>query len=240
MKRVAASRKPNSVPFAARRLAAAARRHDDHSSSPAIADGIKRPTRRLGRAVRRLAHAPPYLVLLRAGFCLPPVLPRARCALTAPFHPYPPRARSARRALAEAAAAGLRAEREGRYIFCATFLRVALTGRYPAHCPAEFGLSSRLRAFERSAGGTLTDGSLASEVRCGSTRRSSKRELRSSGSTATVPFACLPVRLLRDLVLLELLVEIAARRIDHLGGLGDVPAVLAELADQERPFGRSP
>jgi hypothetical protein len=32
-----------------------------------------------------------------------------------------------------------------RYIFCATFLQVALTGRYPAHCPAEFGLSSRLR-----------------------------------------------------------------------------------------------
>src|SRR5256885_14616232 len=37
---------------------------------------------------RRLALS--YLVLLRAGFCLPPVLPRARCALTAPFHPYPP------------------------------------------------------------------------------------------------------------------------------------------------------
>ena len=34
--------------------------------------------------------APPYLVLLRAGFGLPLVLPRARCALTAPFHPYPP------------------------------------------------------------------------------------------------------------------------------------------------------
>ena len=32
-----------------------------------------------------------------------------------------------------------------RYVFCATFLQVALTGRYPAHCPAEFGLSSRLR-----------------------------------------------------------------------------------------------
>src|SRR5499426_1632641 len=64
---------------------------------------------------------PPYLVLLRAGFCLPPVLPRARCALTAPFHPYPER---------------------GRYIFCATVLQVTLTGRYPAHCPAEFGLSS--------------------------------------------------------------------------------------------------
>ena len=29
----------------------------------------------------------PYLVLLRVGFALPPVLPPARCALTAPFHP---------------------------------------------------------------------------------------------------------------------------------------------------------
>src|SRR3954451_14914945 len=27
-------------------------------------------------------------------------------------------------------------------IFCATFLRVAPTGYYPAHCPADFGLSS--------------------------------------------------------------------------------------------------
>jgi len=35
-----------------------------------------------------LQPAPPYLVLLRAGFCLPPTLPPARCALTAPFHPY--------------------------------------------------------------------------------------------------------------------------------------------------------
>jgi hypothetical protein len=32
-----------------------------------------------------------------------------------------------------------------RFVFCATFLQVALTGCYPAHCPAEFGLSSRLR-----------------------------------------------------------------------------------------------
>ena len=30
----------------------------------------------------------------------------------------------------------------GRYLFCATFRRVAPPGRYPAHCPAEFGLSS--------------------------------------------------------------------------------------------------
>jgi len=32
---------------------------------------------------------PPYLVLLRVGFTLPPALPTERCALTAPFHPYP-------------------------------------------------------------------------------------------------------------------------------------------------------
>ena len=38
----------------------------------------------MGRAV---LIAPPYLALLRAGFCLPPTLPPARCALTAPFHP---------------------------------------------------------------------------------------------------------------------------------------------------------
>src|SRR5687767_304947 len=55
---------------------------------------------------------PPYLVLLREGFCLPPVLPRARCALTAPFHPY--------------LAAALTGE-GGRYFFCAT---------NPSGCPA--------------------------------------------------------------------------------------------------------
>jgi len=31
----------------------------------------------------------------------------------------------------------------GRYIFCATVRQVTLPGRYPAHCPSEFGLSSR-------------------------------------------------------------------------------------------------
>jgi hypothetical protein len=32
---------------------------------------------------------PPYLVLLRVGFALPVPLLERRCALTAPFHPYP-------------------------------------------------------------------------------------------------------------------------------------------------------
>jgi hypothetical protein len=33
----------------------------------------------------------PYSVLLPVGFALPPLLPEARCALTAPFHPCPSR-----------------------------------------------------------------------------------------------------------------------------------------------------
>ena len=89
------------------------------------------------------------------------MLPPARCALTAPFHPYPP-SPSALRPRASAwqaptpsregnlscravARGAKRRDEGGRYIFCATFLRVAPTGCYPAHCPAEFGLSSRLR-----------------------------------------------------------------------------------------------
>ncbi len=36
-------------------------------------------------------HKLPYLVLLQPGFTLPLPLPAARCALTAPFHPYLPR-----------------------------------------------------------------------------------------------------------------------------------------------------
>jgi hypothetical protein len=36
----------------------------------------------------RAIRFPPYLVLLRVGFTLPPALPPERCALTAPFHPY--------------------------------------------------------------------------------------------------------------------------------------------------------
>src|SRR5260370_12063091 len=36
-----------------------------------------------------VAGLPPYLVLLRVGFAMPVPLLERRCALTAPFHPYP-------------------------------------------------------------------------------------------------------------------------------------------------------
>jgi hypothetical protein len=37
----------------------------------------------------RVTPMSPYLALLRTGFTLPYLLPGKRCALTAPFHPYP-------------------------------------------------------------------------------------------------------------------------------------------------------
>ncbi len=49
----------------------------------------------LGRKCPRLPAHHPYSVLLPVGFAMPPLLPAARCALTAPFHPYPAASRVA-------------------------------------------------------------------------------------------------------------------------------------------------
>ena len=46
----------------------------------------RRPGKRPGRVA---APCRPYSVLLPAGLAMPLPLPAARCALTAPFHPYP-------------------------------------------------------------------------------------------------------------------------------------------------------
>ena len=68
-----------------------------------------------------------YLVLLRVGFAMQRLLPGARCALTAPFHPYRPLARQAVYYL---------------WHFPSAILNDGAPGRYPAHCSLEFGLSS--------------------------------------------------------------------------------------------------
>src|SRR5205823_13631858 len=82
-----------------------------------------RPERRRGRPARqpgfRRAACRSYLVLLPVGFTLPPPLPAARCALTAPFHPCRP---LSRRTMGSAVC------------FCGTFPGVAPAGRYPAPC----------------------------------------------------------------------------------------------------------
>lgn len=82
-----------------------------HSSGPAIAGGLKRPTRESGGAGHSIL---PYLVLLRVGFALPFRLPGTRCALTAPFHPYP------------------RRRRRRRYVFCGTFREARFERAPPA------------------------------------------------------------------------------------------------------------
>ena len=60
---------------------------DGHLSGPHVAVQLERSTRESKRRGPRLF---PYLSLLRVGFALPPSSPKARCALTAPFHPYRP------------------------------------------------------------------------------------------------------------------------------------------------------
>ena len=228
----------------------ASRRRDDHSSSPGIADGVEQPTRRLraGRpigpvAIRAGAPASPYLVLLRAGFCLPLLLPEARCALTAPFHPYPP-------TKADSTPFSHRLKTrpvplfEGRYIFCATG---------PSGCPARElpgALPCGVRTFlsrghfvlaERLPTAAVIRPTATVHYRTGAVRcpvsgpvavPASGRRFRVSGSSALLEH--LSIRLLRDLVLLELLVKVASRRVDDFRGLRDVPAILAQLVDEKR------
>src|SRR3954465_14929853 len=92
---------------------------DDHSSGPAVADGLEQPTRtaRGEKPWGLAAPRDPYSALLLAGLAMPPTLPPARWALTPPFHPCP-RARVETRAV-------------GRSLLCGAFPRVAPGGRYP-------------------------------------------------------------------------------------------------------------
>jgi hypothetical protein len=97
---------------------------------------------------RHCCRLVPYLVLLRVGFAMPASLLRRRCALTAPFHPYPAAVAKvcAGRALLPASAhRSVRATQAltttaGRYIFCGTFR------------PTDFDRSSR------TLSGTLLSG----------------------------------------------------------------------------------
>ncbi|PVY78816.1 hypothetical protein C8D92_10118 [Tamilnaduibacter salinus] len=77
------------------------------------------PESSAGRTVGLLFGLAPGGVCHRRG-----LLPATRCALTAPFHPYPITAVT------------------GRYPFCCTFRRLAPPRRYLAPCPMEPGLSS--------------------------------------------------------------------------------------------------
>ena len=107
--------KPNSVRHCCR---------GDHSSRRRVTTPLKRPTRTFGEP-SRLAELPcanalqlirPYLVLLRVGFAMQRSLLNARCALTAPFHPYLGLPQTGARR---------------RYLLCGTFRRTALKPPLP-------------------------------------------------------------------------------------------------------------
>src|SRR6185503_11995486 len=95
MSAATAGRKPNSVPrlLRLRTLTSASARVGEATIiplAPSLLTGSSGLPGSLGRVVRWAllpGSALPYLALLRAGFCLPRLLPGARCALTAPFHP---------------------------------------------------------------------------------------------------------------------------------------------------------
>ena len=131
-RKIAASRKPNSVPASAACAASAA---DDHSSSPhrcrgqatypeAAADGPS--------AAAFAADLPIWSCSVR-GFACHRCCHRRGALLPHLFT-------LALRELGR----GRIARSRGMFSVPLSF-RVAPTGRYPAHCPAEFGLSSRLR-----------------------------------------------------------------------------------------------
>ena len=98
---------------------------NDHSSRTPIARGLKRPTRELGRAVLNAL----LFGLAPGGVC------RASNVTTGAGELLPHRFT-------------LTSEDENasllprRFAFCGTFLPVTGTGRYPAPCPVELGLSS--------------------------------------------------------------------------------------------------
>jgi len=95
-----------------------------HLGRPSPGASRDRPERRRVRPARRSsaetgAACRSYLVLLPVGFALPPPLPAARCALTAPFHPCRP-------------CHPMRDRQGSAVCFCGTFPGVAPAGRYPA------------------------------------------------------------------------------------------------------------
>jgi hypothetical protein len=102
-----------------------------HSSGTRVATCLKRPTRKRARTALRIpiarARCFPIWSCSRWGLPCRRVLPPTRCALTAPFHPYP------------------RCFQLGRFAFCCTFRGLAPPRRYLAPRPPEPGLSSRYR-----------------------------------------------------------------------------------------------
>jgi len=117
-------------------------RRDGHSSGPRIAAGLKRPTRRLWRTgpARAPGYAeaspgnPSLFGLAPCGVCPARCITAAAVRSYRTFSPLPEPCGSG-----GIFSVALSVERSRPY------KRGGPPGRYPAHCPAEFGLSSVLR-----------------------------------------------------------------------------------------------
>ena len=147
-------RKPNSVSSSAQGAlsdAATFGRMTTIPLRPALLTGSSDLPGSGGRAVRcgrsACAHRPraPLFGLAPCGVLPATCLTAGAVRSYRTFSPLPfdPPLHGSLRAGPKAASSEAAKRRvERRYVFCATFLRVAPTGSYPAHCPVEFGLSS--------------------------------------------------------------------------------------------------
>ena len=107
---------------------------DNHSSAIRVAAYLKRPTREPVWATRaprpRTRPLPPYLVLLQAGFAVPPSVATGAVRSYRTISPLPPPLPSG----------------AWRFTFCCTFRGLAPPRRYPAPCPGSPDFPPRLRA----------------------------------------------------------------------------------------------
>ena len=110
-----------------------------------------------GHASSPVGGALPYLVLLRVGFTLPPVLPPARCALTAPFHPYLTSFRTYTAHTARAVAAPMRGLEAVCFLWHFPWARApqALPGTLPFGARTFLRLASKRRLPGRLPQGTV-------------------------------------------------------------------------------------
>jgi len=105
-----------------------------HLGQPSPTASSNLPGSPLRHAVQALKPAySPIWSCSRRGLPCRDVLPRARCALTAPFHPY-------------------RRQALRRYVFCGTFHGFTPSRRYLAPCLVEPGLSSGFLQIRRLPG----------------------------------------------------------------------------------------
>ncbi len=103
---------------------------DNHSSGMCVTTHLKRPTRpQCGSHLLAISYRGPIWSCSERGLPCHELLPVARCALTAPFHPY-------------LCLPGRNPNGHRRSALCCTFRRLAPPRRYLAPHPMEPGLSS--------------------------------------------------------------------------------------------------